>query len=108
MGAIITSIICIITSNFNCNLGEIQNNVCKVSENNNTNNYIDSFPIYHNIFQGYSNGDSSQIKFEIMVIIFGVITFFITKYFFLIMIKRLNPVFAAFFFQYYFCLEKSH
>ena len=106
MGAIITSILCIITSNFNCNLGEIQNNVCKVSENNSTNNYIDSFSIYHNIFQGYSNGDSSQIKFEIMVIIFGVITFVISKYSFLLAIRGLNPVLFAFSFPILFLFRK--
>jgi hypothetical protein len=106
MGAIITSIVCIITSNFNCSLGEIQNYICKVSENNNTNNYIDSFPIYNNIFQGYSSGDSSQIKFEIMVIIFGVITFFINKYSFLIVIKVLNPVLFAFSFPILFLFKK--
>jgi hypothetical protein len=106
MGTIITSIVCIITSNINCNLGEIQNNVCKVSENNSTNNYIDSFTIYHNIFQGYSNGDSSQIKFEIMVIIFGVITFIINKYSFIIVIKILNPVLFVFSFPILFLLKK--
>ena len=42
MGAIITSILCIFTSNFKCNLGEIQDYLCKVSEtNNNSNKYID-------------------------------------------------------------------
>ena len=106
MGAIITSILCIFTSNFNCNLGEIQNYVCKVSENNSTNNYIDSFSIYHNIFQGYSNGDSSQIKFEIMVIIFGVITFVISKYSFLLSIRGLNPVIFAFSFPILFLFRK--
>ena len=106
MGAIITSILCIFTSNFNCNLGEIQNYVCKVSENNSTNNYIDSFSIYHNIFQGYSNGDSSQIKFEIMVIIFVVITFVISKYSFLLSIRGLNPVIFAFSFPILFLFRK--
>ena len=106
MGAIITSILCIITSNINCNLGEIESSVCKVSENNSSNNYIDSFSIYHNIFQGYSNGDSSQIKFEIMVIIFGVITFAISKYSFVLAIKGLNPVFFAFTFSILFLFRK--
>ena len=106
MGAIITSIICIITSSFNCSAGETQNYFCKVSENNNNSKYIDSFKIYHIIFQGYSNGDSSQIKFEILVIIFGGLTFFINKYSFLLVIKGLNPVIFVFSFPILFLFRK--
>ena len=106
LGAIITSILCIFTSNFNCNLGEIENYICNVSENNNTIKYIDSFSIYHNTFQGYSNDDSSQIKFEIMVIIFGGITFFINRYSSLLVIRALNPVIYAFSFPILFLFRK--
>ena len=107
IGAIITSILCIFTSNFKCNLGEIQDYLCKVSEtNNNSNKYIDSFPIYQNIFQGYSNGDSSQIKFEILVIIFGGVTFIINKYFFIKVIVYLNPQLFVFSFPILFLFRK--
>ena len=105
IGAIFISIICIFTSRFNCNLGEIQNYFCKVSDNNN-NKYIDSFKIYHNIFQGYSNGDSSQIKFEILTIIFGGITFIICKYFFIKMILYFTPIIFVFSFPILFLLRK--
>jgi len=80
IGAIITSIFCIFTSIFNCNDGEIQNYFCNVSKNNITDKYIDSFSIYHNTFQEYSNNDKTQITIEILVIIFGGITFFINKF----------------------------
>ena len=106
MGAIITLILCIFTSSFKCNLGEIQDYLCKVSENNNINKYIDSFPIYQNIFHGYSNGDSSQIKFEIFVIIFGGLTFIINKYCFIKVIMYLSPMIFVFSFPILFLFRK--
>ena len=105
MGAIITSIFCIFTSNFNCNAGEIQDYFCNVSEYNSSKKYMDSFPIYHNTFQGYSN-DKTQIILEILVIIFGGITFFINKYSFLLLIKYFNSVFFVFSFPILFLLRK--
>jgi len=78
----------------------------KVSENNNINKYIDSFPIYQNIFEGYSNVDSSQIKFEIFVIIFGGLTFIINKYCFIKVIMYLSPMIFVFSFPILFLFRK--
>ena len=106
MGAIISSIFCIFSSIFNCNEGEIQNYFCNVSKNNNTDKYIDSFPIYHNTFQGYSNNDKTQIIIEILVIIFGGITFFINKFLSLKAISWLNPIIFAYSFPIIFFFKK--
>ena len=102
MGSIISLIFCIFTSIFNCNDGEIQNYFCNVSNNNNTDKYIDSFSIYYNTFQGYSNNDKTQIIIEILVIIFGGITFFIYKFLSLKVLSRysyLNPVLFSYSFS---------
>ena len=96
MGAIITSIFCIFTSIFNCNAGEIQDYFCNVSENNGTKTFIDSFPIYHNIFKGYSNEDKTQIIIEILAIIFGGLTFFIHTFSILQVIKVFGQVLFVF------------
>ena len=106
MGAIISSIFCIFTSIFNCNEGEIQNYFCNVSKNNNTDKYIDSFPVYHNTFQGYSNNDKTQIIIEILVIIFGGITFFINQFLSLKAISWLNPIIFAYSFPIIFLFKK--
>ena len=106
MGAIISSIFCIFTSIFNCNEGEIQNYFCNVSKDNNTDKYIDSFPIYHNTFQGYSNNDKAQIMIEILVIIFGGITFFINKFLSLKVINCSNPIIFSYSFPIIFLFKK--
>ena len=106
MGGIITSIFCIITSNVNCDVGEVQDYFCNVSENNGSIKFIDSFPIYHNTFQEYSSEDKTQIILEILVIIFGFITFFINKYNFLLMIRIFGPVLYVFSFPILFLLRK--
>ena len=105
MGAIITSIFCVFTSIFNCNDGEIQNYFCNVSKNNITDKYIDSFSIYHNTFQEYSNNDKTQITIEILVIIFGGITFFINKFLSLKIIST-NIVLYAYTFPILFLFKK--
>ena len=76
------------------------------SNNNNTFKYIDSFPIYHNTFQGYSNNDKTQITIEILVIIFGGITFFINKFLSYKAIICVNPVLFAYSFQIIFMFKK--
>jgi hypothetical protein len=106
MGAIITSIFCIFTSIFNCNAGEIQDYFCNISENNGSKKFIDSFPIYRNTFQGYSNEDKTQIKLEIFAIIFGGLTFFIYKFSFLKVIQSFGPVLLVFSFPILFLFRK--
>jgi hypothetical protein len=106
MGAIITSIFCIFTSIFNCNAGEIQDYFCNVSENNASKKFIDSFPIYRNTFQGYSNEDKTQIMLEIFAIIFGGLTFFIYKFSFLKVIQSFGPVLLVFSFPILFLFRK--
>ena len=106
MGAIITSIFCIFTSIFNCKTVEISDYFCKVSENNGNDKFIDSFPIYHNTFQGYSNEDKTQIVLEIFAIIFGGLSFFIHKLNILLVIKGFGPVFFVFMFPILFLFRK--
>jgi len=105
-GIATTSIACLITSNFNCNSWVIQDYLCKVSENNDNKTYIDSVPIYLNIFERYSNEDQIQKILEILVIIFGSLTFIINKYCFYKVIKYLNPVIFVFSFPLLFLLRK--
>ena len=78
------------------------------SNNNNTFKYIDSFPIYHNTFQGYSNNDKTQITIEILVIIFGGITFFIYKFLSLKVFSynNFNPVLFSYSFPILFLFKK--
>ena len=77
--------------------------MCKVPENNDTKTFIDSVPIYLNIFEKYSNEDKTQKALEILVIIFGSLTFIINKYCYLLVIEYLNPLLFVYFFHYYFC-----
>ena len=106
MGAILTSIFCIFISIFNCKTGEISGYFCKVSENNGNDKYIDSFPIYHNTFQGYSSEDKNQIVLEIFAIIFGGLTFFIHKLNILLVFKGFGSVFFVFMFPILFLFRK--
>ena len=105
IGIAITSIVCLFTSNFNCNIGEIQDYLCKVSDNDNK-TYIESVPIYLNIFGRYSNEDKTQKTFEILVIIFGSLAFIINKYCFMFVIEYLNPLIFVFSFPLLFMLRK--
>ena len=106
MGAILTSIFCIFTSIFNCKEGEIADYFCKVSENNGNDKFIDSFPVYHNTFQGYSNEDKIQIVLEIFAIIFGGLAFFVHKLNVVLVIKYFSPVYFAFTFPILFLIRK--
>ena len=106
MGAIITSIFSIFTSIFNCKEGEISDYFCKVSENNGNDKFIDSFPVYHNTFQGYSNEEKIQIVLEIFAIIFGCLAFFVHKLNIVLVIKYFSPVYFAFTFPILFLFRK--
>ena len=106
IGIATTSIVCFFTSNFNCNIGEIQDYLCKVSENNDIKKFIDSVPIYLNIFEKYSIEEKTQKTFEILVIIFGSLTFIINKYSSLFVIHYLNLQFFVFSFPLLFLLRK--
>ena len=105
-GIATTSIVCLITSNFNCNIGEIQDYLCKVSENNDTKKFIDNVPIYLNILERYSKEDKTQKTLEILVIIFSSLTFIANKYCSYIVIKYLNPVIFVFSFPLLFLFRK--
>jgi len=102
----VTSIVCLFTSNFNCNIGEVQDYLCKVSENNNTERFINSFPIYSKTFGRYSLENKTQNTLEILVIIFGSLTFIINKFCSLKVIRYLNPVLFVFYFPLLFLLRK--
>ena len=78
----------------------------KVSENNDTKKFIDSVPIYLNILERYSKEDKTQKILEILVIIFGSLTFIANKYFYYIVLKYLDPAIFVFSFPLLFLLRK--
>ena len=104
LGTIIYIIFSIIITQFKCEPNSINdcnvyNYICKVKENDSY--YIDSF---NNYFSNY-NGLSEIIR-EIIVIILGIITFFLNKYFSIMVIKYLSPVHVIFSVPILFMLEK--
>ena len=109
IGTIICSIICTITTFVNCSSSnESTKNIglCKVELNitNDNNNitlyYYDNFSIY------FSKFDGIKIVEEIVIIILGFVTFFFNKYYSLLIIKYLTPVYIIFSFPMFFLFKK--
>jgi hypothetical protein len=119
-GAIISTLICIITTFVKCDdiksPIDIYDYICKIPYNNETQNnftyyerYFDSFIFYINTFRGKINKDfhSIEVLYEIIIIILGVLTFFFYKYFSILVIQNLTPVYLIFSNPIYFLLQKS-
>ena len=119
-GAIISTLICIITTFVKCDdiksPIDIYDYICKIPYNNETQNnftyyerYFDSFIFYINTFRGKINKDFQLIEvlYEIIIIILGMVTFFFYKYFSILVIQNLTPVYLIFSNPIYFLLQKS-
>ena len=106
-GVIICSIICIFTSNFKCiDHQDIKDYLCKVTLNkdNTGGNYFDKFSFYIKKLIHFC--DLKEILVEILIIALGSSTFFLYKYFFILVIKYLSPVHAIFSYSIYYLLQK--
>ena len=117
MGSLICSFICSVTTYKECiiiiyKLKEsrigLHNYICAVKENKTnhlkeylTYEYLDNFKIYFKAFK------HKEILKEIIVIIFGILTFFFSKFFTLLSIKHLTPVHIVFTTPIYFLFKKS-
>lgn len=106
-GAIICSIICIFTSNIKCiDHQDIKDYLCKATLNkdNTGGNYFDKFSFYIKKLIHFC--DLKEILVEILIIALGSSTFFLYKYFFILVIKYLSPVHAIFSYSIYYLLQK--
>ena len=90
IGFIISFIFCVATTYIDCNKlfeKDIVSDICSFKYNENDNiYYFDNFKIYFKNFE----------PLKILLILFEVITFFIYKYFFVLIIKKYNPVYVIF------------
>ena len=70
--------------------------------------YFDSFSYYFKTFSGEMNSEYSEIEilYEIIIIILGIITFFLNKYFSILVIKYLTPAHLIFSSPIFFYLQK--
>ena len=118
-GTIISTLICIITTFVKCDdinsPKDIYDYICKIPYNNETQNnfnyserYFDSFIFYFNTFRGKINKGfhSIEVLYEIIIIILGMVTFFFYKYYSILVIQYLTPVYLIFSNPIYFFLQK--
>lgn len=102
LGGIIFLIICFFISFIKCDHNQdikINNFICNVTDNKTGNFYYDNYIIYSDNF-------TKDWISEIIVIIFGIITFFGHKYCYLSVIQLLTPVHLIFSIPIYYFLEK--
>ena len=107
---IVGAIICFVTSCvitfFKCKTINDQKNfydyICKVDNGGQI--YFDSFKIY---FMTFKNINVVEIIKEILIIFSGIITFFLTSYFSILVIKYLTPVYIVFSIPIYYFVQKS-
>ena len=105
IGTIFSSIACTITTFVNCpsskNIGLCKVELDTTNDNNNIKlKYYDNFYIYFNKFENINKIE------EIVVIIIGFVTFFFNKYYSLLIIKYLTPVYIIFSFPMFFLFKK--
>lgn len=102
VGAFLSIIGCVIATYLECNKlynDNIVGNICFIqSQENSQIYYFDNYKIYFNkVAENY---------LKIILIIIGIITYFGYKYFYVLMIKKYNPVFVLFCNPIIFFLEK--
>ena len=103
MGAVISSIICMITTIFECkdieNKTDIYDYICKVKYNITNKLYFDNFNAFPQTFQ-----DKRLIK--ILKTVLRIICFYFNKYFSILIIKNLTPIHLIFSFPVYYLIQK--
>ena len=109
-GTIISSIICFFTSSFKCiEDQDIKDYLCKVTLNEDNfgfgrGNYFDKFSFYIRKLIDFC--DLKEILIEVLIVALGSLTFFLYKYFFILVIKYLSPVHIIFSYSIYYLLQK--
>ena len=118
MGTIICSIICLITTNIKCEDvmtgNDIFDYICKVPYNGTdkkfeyTERYFESYKFYIDTFRGKINYQYSykEVIYEIIIIFLGAISFFLYKYFSMLVIQYLTPVYLILSNSMYFLIQK--
>lgn len=108
IGAIICIILCIITTFVKCQYIIKENTnktfydfICNVKDDKNS-IYFDNFIIYFQTF----NTSGIEIFKEVLIIIFGIISYFFSILFSILVIKYLTPVYVIFSNPIFFFLEK--
>ena len=104
IGALISTVICIITTSIECkneeDKGDIYDYICKVKYDNKT--YFDNFKA---VSQTLRSKDNAWIII-ILKTIFGIICFYFNKYFSMLIIKYFTPVHLIFSFPVYYFTQK--
>ena len=106
LGSIICLVICTMTTFVKCDLnGDEKDNIfyyiCLVEDNNGDKLY-DSFKLYFKKFSG-----DLQSLYEIIILISGIVTFFLSTYFAIQVIKYLTPVYLIFSNPIFFFIQKT-
>lgn len=105
VGAIICFVTCCVITFFKCKTINDQKNfydyICKVDNGGQI--YFDSFKIY---FKTFKNINAVEIIKEIVLIFSGMITFFLTSYFSILVIKYLTPVYIVFSIPIFYFVQK--
>ena len=105
VGTIICFLTCIISTYIPCgereNKNIIHEKICQLEDDKYT--YFDNFLIYFNCF---SNEDSSGNFIRAFIIILDVITFFVKEYFYILVIKFMDPIHVIFSQPLFFILKK--
>jgi hypothetical protein len=104
IGSIISLFICIITTFIKCNdEKKFFRHICRVEEeDSNPKIYFDNFKLYFENF----DSNAKEIFIELAIIIFGFITFFLSVYFSILVIKYLTPVHLIFSSPIYYIIQK--
>ena len=103
MGAIISFILCVITTFKNCKDNEDESNIydyiCKVKYNNKI--YFDNFKAVYQTLK-----TKKYVWITILKTFFGIICFYINKYFSMLIIKNFTPVHLILCFPVYYITQK--
>ena len=116
IGTIISIIISTVSTFVKCNNNiykyDLFDYICRIpykeAINSTNDKYLESFSFYFKTFAGNMNDNfqTKEILYEIIVIIFGMITFFFEKYFSFLVIKYLTPVHLIFSFPIFYFFQK--
>ena len=102
IGALISLIICIISSFNECSVSDesLTKYICNVTSSD-KDYYIENFSVY------FSKFEKIEILAELTTILLGMITFFFNKYFYILIIKCLTPVYVVFSIPIFYFIQKS-